>query len=99
MTNPCGECIVRPICTEQCDKSITYIRNKIMDFKPEGSYVTGDSFIYRIWRDIIYRPNTNITRTFSYVNYEEAACMIIVKDCSIVKIKQIGRTIKSVDKL
>ncbi len=99
MINPCVKCIVRPICTDQCDNSITYIRNTIMDFKPEGSCVTVDTFIYRIWRDIMYRPNTNITRTFSYVNYEEAECIITVRDCSIVDIKQTGRTIKRVERI
>ncbi len=88
--NPCLECIVRPSCSEICETVGENIRKRVHSFKPKGSPLSKDWFVRMIWRQIMENPNKNIEHCLSLGKTQEAICLLIIENLTIVGIKEIG---------
>ena len=96
MDSPCKNCIVDAMCVTPCDKMKEYVRDTIMEFKPEGSPESDIIFLIRTCIRIREHKTVRIRAALCLRFGKFIKCSIYVENRSIKRIEEDSSDCKSV---
>jgi len=88
MKSPCQECIVRAVCNSPCKDMVNYVRQTIVNFKPKGSPLPRNEFLYYLVQEMLKAPTQIVNVLLSFNTRKNVGCALMIQDLSITGITE-----------